>query len=140
MVRRMDSHRIGVMRIGYSRIGVLNPVFERMIVAGITREVTRKRRDVSVTYDPVTGQPDVSWTDFTIDARIQLGPSLMDESEVGFIGHLDGMITTADPIKLLDRIVDGAVTYEINQPMQEKKGRYDGFLLRRAGLKKLDLT
>lgn len=135
----MDPHIIGYFRIGYTRIGVLNPVFERMIVQGHTKEVTRKRRIVLGTRDAVTGHFVVTWQDVDIDATISLGPAARLDLIPGTVGLLDGTIITADALRQLDRVDDDISLYEVATPPMDRRGRDDGFLFRVAGLKKLEL-
>lgn len=138
MVRRFDSHVIGYMRIGYSRIGVTHPVWEKTMAYDLPVEVTRHKRVIAERQRVRTGQPVFSWTDFTIDAIITLSDSSMSHTEAGSFGDLNGKIMTADPIKLGDHISFKGVRYEVSKPMIEKRCMRGMFWYRLAGLKKLE--
>lgn len=139
MTRRYDQHRIGEYRIGYSRIGVVNPIFERKIERGLTVEVTRRKRIVGTSRDSVTGAPDITWEESTIDVILTFGPSDELDLPAGGVGVLDGVIETVDPLELEDRFVFKKTRYKVVGPMQPDYGRFGGFLCRRAGFRKVEL-
>jgi hypothetical protein len=139
----MDPHRVGESRIGYSRVGVIEPHFERIIThsLGKTVQVTRRARTVGA-GDAETGHPTITWATSTIDAILNFGPSRKEDMPPGIIGHLDGVIYTADPLRYQDQFeypVASGVYYEVVSPCQERRGLQGGFLFRRAAFKHIEL-
>lgn len=136
----MDPAILGYCRLGYFRLGVLNPVFERMIVNNQTETVIHQKRTVVGSRDSVTGHLDVTWTDYTIEAVISQGPAGRLDLPPGVSGLLDAVITAVDPLWHLDRIIHESLVFEIAHPPVETRGRKGGFLMRMADLKKLGLV
>jgi len=134
-----DPHRVGEFRIGYTRIGVLEQVFERMIASGMTVEVTRRRRIVSSTSDLYTAHPNVTWEESTIDAQLSFNLSGSENFSIGAVGGVEGIIRTADPLFHLDRFDYQSKRYEVVNSPVEVRGRDGGFLLRKAGFKSVEL-
>ncbi len=132
-----DPHRIGEFRVGFSRIGVFEPIFEGFIASGATVEVTRRRRVVSETSDLYTGHPNVSYVEETIDAVVQFTTSGRVDLGIGASGQIEGIIMTADSLRMLDQFDYNSQRYEIDSSPIEVRGQYGGFLYRKAGFKQV---
>ena len=142
--RHMDPHRIGAGRIGYDRIGVIQPSFQSIITnsLGKTVQVTRRRRELGAP-NAETGWPIITWTEITIDAILNFGPSRKTDLPPGIVGTLDGVIYTVDPLKYQDQFeypLGSSIYYEVVSPCQERRGLEGGFLFRRAAFRKLELS
>jgi len=135
----VDPHRIGEFRIGYSRIGVLNPLFEGWIAQKQTVEVTRRRRIVSLVSDVYTGHPVISWEESTIDAILKFNVSTTNDYGAGGIGVLDGTIQCVDPLFHLDQFDYQGERFEIMHPPRLVWGRDGGFLHRKAAFRRIEL-
>ena len=134
-----DPHRIGAYRIGYTRIGVVEPLFERWINQNLTVEVTRRHRIVSGSSDLYTQHPNITWTESTIDVVMRLGPPGREDMDIGMLGSVDGIVKTADPLLLGDQIEYMDRRYEVHLPPIEVRGRYGGFLYRKCGIKRVEM-
>ena len=72
------------------------------------------------------------------DAKIIIGPSQRELLNSGVVGTVDGLIETADPLLMEDRIIFKGKTYVVTNNPIEARGRDGYFWSRRAGLRRLE--
>ncbi len=135
-----DPHRVGEFRIGYTRVGVFEPIFEGLIASGATVPVTRRRRIVSATSDLYTGHPNVSYSEEQIDAVIQFTTSSRVDLGIGAVGEIEGVIMTADPLRFLDQFDYNGKRYEVVTNPIDVRGRDWEFIYRKAGFKSIEFS
>jgi hypothetical protein len=134
----IEPHRIGEFHVGYSRVGVIEPVFDDLIAQGVTVKVIRQKRIVGVP-SLTTGQPEITWEPIEIDGLFVSRGDGQQEFDAGAVGMVDVYLRTADPLFHFDRVVYEGVVYEVVAPPLEVHGLNGGFLFRRASLKRLEL-
>jgi len=132
-----DPHILGAFRIGYSAMGVIEPLFEHWKKHGLTQSITLRQRSVSASNDLYTQHPNLTWTERTIDAVVKMGPAGRDDLDIGVAGSLDGIIKARSPLKLLDRFDFKGSRFEIISPPLEVRGRKGGLLFRKAAFKRV---
>ncbi len=133
-----DPHRVGEFRIGYTRVGVFEPIFEGLIASGATVPVTRRRRIVSATSDLYTGHPNVSYSEEQIDAVIQFSGGNPVNLDVGVVGSVEGTIITADPLRHLDQFDYNGCRYEVVTNPIDVRGRDWDFIYRKMGFRQIE--
>jgi len=133
-----DPHVIGSQRIGWSRIGVKIPTFDRLIAAGGAVLATRNMRIVSkIADDDYSGEPIITWgDDETIYVSFDRGLSGMRALRPGIVGENERAVATPYQLFMEDRVTISGQRYIVARDPQEIETQLTGFMHRVTTLTK----
>lgn len=107
----MDKAIVGACRVGYCRVGVYRPDFDRLVkrlesLGSLSAEFTRRRLQLDSPPDSTTGWYSKSFEDFTIDGVLVERSTSRVSMVAGVHILLDATLVTADVLELGDEVYD----------------------------------